>query len=176
MIGLDFEVDASNIDEKINNSLKPAKLVGNLSLKKAKNIAKKYKNAIIIGADTLVLNKGEIIGKPKDKDDAIRILSDLSKGKCSVFTGFTIIDTLSDKKTTKVVKSTVFFQKLTKKQIKAYVNTGEPMDKAGAFAVFGKAAIFVKKTQGDFYNIIGLPIFALVNELKKFKVNILGRD
>lgn len=171
-IGLNFEVVVSDIDEKIDKNLKPDKLAENLSLQKAEDVAKKYKDAIIIAADTFVVLDNEILGKPGTAKKAREMLKKLSGKVHSVITGFTIIDTKSGKTVTKSVKSKVFMKKLTKEEIDAYVNTGEPLDKAGAYAVQERGGLFVKKIEGDFFNVVGLPIFAVTKALKKFGVKI----
>lgn len=169
-MGLNFEVIVSNFEEKIEDNLKPQELAEKFSLQKAKDVAKKQKNAIIIAADTFVVLNNEILGKPKTGENARRMLKKLSGKSHLVITGFTIIDTKSGKTVTKSVKSKVYFKRLTNQEINSYVATGEPLDKAGAYAVQEKGGLFVEKIEGDFFNIVGLPIFDLVKELKKFGV------
>lgn len=171
-IGLNFEVVVSNFEEKIEDNLKPVDLAKKFSLQKAKDVAKNYDDAIIIAADTFVVLGNEILGKPKNKELARKMLEKLSGKAHLVITGFTIIDTKSGKTVTKSVESKVFMKKLTKEEIDAYVNTGEPLDKAGAYAVQEKGGLFVEKIEGDFFNVVGLPIFTLMQGLKKFGVNI----
>lgn len=170
-VGLNFEVIVSNFEEKIEYSLKPEELAEKFSLQKAKDVARKQKNAIIIAADTLVVFNNEILGKPKTPEKARQMLKKLSGRSHLVITGFTIIDTKSGKTVTKSVKSKVYFKKLTNQEISSYVATGEPLDKAGAYAVQEKGGLFVEKIEGDFLNIVGLPISNLVKELKKFGVS-----
>lgn len=172
-IGLDFEVIVSSFEEKIDKNLKPGELAEKFSLEKAKDVAKRQKNAIIIAADTFVVLGNEILGKPKTKELAKKMLEKLSGKAHLVITGFTIIDTKSGKTVTKSVESKLFMKKLTKEEIDTYVNTGEPLDKAGAYAVQEKGGLFIKKIEGDFFNVVGLPIFAVTWELKKFGINIL---
>lgn len=172
-VGLIFKVDPSNIKEDLNLDLEPLELAKYLSLQKAQDVAKRYKDAVIIGADTFVLLNGEILGKPKTKENAKKMLTELS-GKCHlVITGFTIIDTKLNKVVTKSAETKVYFKKMSDKEIEDYVETNEPLDKAGAYAIQEKGGIFVEKIEGDFFNIVGLPLFSLIEELKEFGVFVL---
>ncbi len=175
-IGLEFEVLASNIDEKLNPRLKPLHQVEELSRQKAEATAqmKEAKNAIIIAADSMVAVADEIMGKPKDVKDAKRMLKKLSGSTHSIVTGFTIMDTATKKKVTKSVETKVWFKKLSPQEISVYIKTGEPMDKAGAYAIQEIGAIFIERIEGDYQGAVGLPLFALVKELKKFGIRVLG--
>lgn len=171
-IGLNFEVVASDFKEKIDIKMSPHKLAQELSLGKAKAVAIKLSNSIIIAADTFVTFKGKILGKPKEEQDAKRILKLLSGKMHLIITGFTIIDTTTGQTATNSVETKVYFKKLTNKEINSYVETGEPLDKAGAYGIQEKGSLFVKKIEGDYFNVVGLPIYALVEALKKFGVKI----
>lgn len=172
-IGLKFTVEVSNIEEKININIKPQKTAEKLSLEKARQIAKKHKDAIIIAADTFVVYKNKILGKPETEKNAEKMLKLLSGKQHLVITGFTIIDTKSGKTVTKSDETKVYMKKMTSGEIDAYIKTKEPLDKAGAYAVQEKGGIFVEKIEGDFLNVVGLPVFKLTSELKKFNVRIL---
>jgi len=166
--GLKFKVEKSNISEKIISGASPRQAVINLAEQKAGAVAKKHKDALIIAADTIVTLKGKILGKPKTAKQATKMLAMLS-GEChSVFTAFTIINTKNNKKNNKVFKTKVYFNKLTEAEIKKYVLTKEPLDKAGAYAIQGKGIALIKKIEGDYSNVIGLPINELIKTLKKF--------
>lgn len=169
-IGLDFEVHVSNYKETIDTRLTPHKLAQKLSLGKARDVATKHKNALILAADTFVVFRGEILGKPKDTQDAKRMLWLLRGASHSILTGFTIIDTPSGKTVTKSIESTVYMKKLSQREIDAYVATGEPLDKAGAYGIQEKGSIFIEKIEGDYFNIVGLPIYSVITELKKFGI------
>jgi|SRR5581483_11149788 len=169
-IGLKFSVVESNFPEDLEMNLAPAKLAEHLSLKKAETVAKKYKDAIIIGADTLVCFKNKIYGKPKDKKDAAYMLSLFSGTKHEIMSAFTIIDTSSNKILTSFEKAIVFFRKMTKEEIEWYVNTGEPMGKAGSYASQEKGGMFIEKIDGDFFTVVGLPLCKLVEKLKNFGI------
>ena len=172
-IGLKFSIEKSNIEEGLDLKLTPKKLAERLSYRKAYKISKKHSNAVIIAADTVVVLNGKIIGKPKNPKEAVSILKKLSGKIHSVITAFTIFDTKTSKSITKSVETKVFMKKLTEKEINYYVNTGEPLDKAGAYGIQGFGGIFIEKIDGDYYNVVGLPLTALIRELKNFGINVL---
>jgi septum formation protein len=173
ILGLDFEVVKSNLDEKLNPRLKPENQPAYLSLQKAKAVAGAYKHAIIIGADSMVLFKDKVIGKPKDKKEAMKMLEQLSNSEHSIITGFSIIDTSTQKVVTRSIETKVWFRKISKKDIIKYIDAEKPFDKAGAYAIQGLASIFVKKIDGDYFGALGLPLFALSEELKKFGIEVI---
>ena len=172
-IGLEFEIDPSNYEEDMSLKMKPNKLAEFLSLGKAKDISQRHKDSIIISADTIVAIGGEVFGKPKTSERAKYMLKKFSGKAHSVITGFTIIDTGTNKQITKSVETKVYFKSLSEKEIDAYIATGEPLDKGGGYAIQGLAALFVEKIEGDYFNIVGLPILALTEELKNLGVKIL---
>ncbi|MCL5970723.1 MAG: Maf family protein [Patescibacteria group bacterium] len=171
-IGLKFEIKVSNFDEDSIPFSDPTEYVEKISQSKAKDVAKDLKDAIIIAADTTIVLDGKIIGKPTSAENAKKILQQLSGRDHLVITGFTILDSKSNVLITKSVKSTVFFKELSEQEIDVYVATGEPLDKAGAYGVQEKAGIFLDRIEGDFFNVVGLPILAVYEELKKFGVVI----
>jgi len=168
--GLKFTVYPSNFQEIINEKLSPAKLAKKLALEKAKTVYKKFRNSIVITADTLIVCNGIIIGKPKDEKDAKKILEFLSGKMHSVITGFTLCDTQTAKFITKSVKSKVYFNKISKKEINKYVTSKKPFDKAGAYGIQELPKTFVNKITGDLDNIIGLPVKPLLKELRKLGI------
>jgi septum formation protein len=174
-IGLEFEVLASNVEEKLNPRLKSLHQVEALSLQKAEATAamKEAKGALVLAADTMVAIGDEILGKPKDEKDAKRMLRKLSGSVHTIVTGFTLLDTTTGKHVTRSVESKVWFKSLSAQEISAYVKTKEPMDKAGAYAIQEIGAIFIEKIEGDFLGAVGLPVFALAKELKKFGIQVL---
>lgn len=174
-IGLVFEILPSNIEEKLNPRLKPLHQVEALSLQKAQATAlmKEAKGAIILAADSMVAVADEIMGKPKDEKDARRMLRKLSGTTHAIVTGFTLVDTITGKKVTKSVETKVWFKKLSSQDISAYIKTKEPFDKAGAYAIQEVGSIFVEKIEGDYQGAVGLPLFALAKELKKFGIKVL---
>jgi len=173
LTGLKFSVCASAYDETLELPLRPRELARYLSRKKAETVANRHRNAIIIAADTFIVIKGQLIGKPRNENDAAKILKMLNGKAHSVITGFTIIDTESNKTLSRSIASRVFFRKLCKGEIIAYVRSREPLDKAGAYAVQGLGAVFIEKIKGDFFNVMGLPLCALTESLKKFGIHVL---
>jgi len=175
MLGLSFEVIPSNIDEKLDPKLSPRQQVENLSLQKAQTIETQFKNknVLIIAADTMVVLKGEVIGKPKDEKDAIKILQKLSGTKHSIVTGFTLLDTETKKYVTNSTETKIWFRKISSVEIEAYIKREQPFDKAGGYAIHELASVFIEKIEGDDSGATGLSVFLLTKELKKFGINIL---
>ena len=178
-LGLGYIVIPSLLEEKFNPRLKPRGQAEALALQKAKNVWQRFledrtrKAAVIVAADTIVVINDEVLGKPKDKREAKKMLNKLS-GKCHrVITGFSIIDTDSGKITTKSVVTLVYFKKLSKSEISLYVEKEKIMDKAGAYAAQGIGATFIERIEGDYSSIIGLPLYPLSMELKKHGIRIL---
>lgn len=162
VLGIDFEIKVSDCEEKVDKTQNVEDIVMSLSLQKAEAVAMTTDSScLVIGADTVVSYKNEILGKPKDKNDAVRMLKLLSGKTHSVYTGFTIIRTSDNTVITDYEKSDVTFKDLTEKEINDYVNTGDPMDKAGAYSIQGIASSFVNNLDGDYNNVVGLPIYKL---------------
>jgi septum formation protein len=173
-IKLDFETDPAEYEEHLTTNLEPHELVRELSAGKAKSVAAKYSNAIIIAADTIGLLDGQVIGKPRNNAEARKMLTSLS-GKCHlVITGFTIIDTETGTIATHTEDTMVYFKQLTPGQIESYIKSGEPLGKAGAYAIQGLGAVLIDHIEGDFYNVVGLPLSALADSLKAFGINPLS--
>lgn len=171
-IGLKFEAEPSALEERVLATSDPHKLAIENSLAKARAIAAKHRNAIIIAADTFGVFRGKIIGKPHTPAEARKMLQTLSGKSHLVITGFTIIDIESGKTVSRSVETKVYFRKLTPEEIDAYIATGEPLDKAGAYAIQGLGAVVIDRIEGDYYNVIGLPLCALAEELKEFGVRV----
>lgn len=157
LITEDFVVKTTNVDESLPNNIEPAKAVEYLSRLKAKP----FDNGTdtVIGADTVVAVDGIILGKPKDRDDAYNMLKLLSGKYHSVFTGVTVIS--PQKTITFFVETKVKFFELTDTEINAYIDTSEPFDKAGGYGIQGKGSLFVERIEGDYFNVVGLPVSAL---------------
>ncbi len=128
--------------------------------------------AVIIACDTIVALDGVVLGKPKDREEAISMLKRLSGRSHEVFSGLTVIDNRNQNLISDYLKTEVTFSKLTQEEIESYVDTGEPMDKAGAYGVQGYGGVFVEKINGCYYNVVGLPINKLRNILKGIGVNL----
>ena len=166
-LGLEFEIIPSNYEEDLKAKKDPVELAKFLSLNKAKDVANKINgNAIIIAADTFIVLEGDFLGKPKDDQDAKKMLKSLSGKTHEVITGIALIDTSSNQEITDTSITKVTFKSLSSKEIQAYINTGEPLGKAGAYAIQEKGAAFVSKINGDFFTVMGLPLYLLAEQLK----------
>lgn len=173
LLNLPFEIMVSQTDETIDESLPPYFITEKLSLEKAADVAKNVAGeAIVIGADTIVVSEGRILGKPKDTQDACNMLKSLSGKWHSVISGVTVIHTKSAKSESFYVETKVHFVDLTDKELNEYVASGEPMDKAGAYGIQGLGGKFVDRIEGDYFNVVGLPLCKLYQVLKK-EFNIL---
>lgn len=165
-VGISFLVKPSNADETIREGLEPWAVVEDLSSRKALDIAYLEKDdCIVIGADTVVAYDGKILGKPVDEEDAFRMLSMIQGKKHHVYTGVTIVQrkngqTYVDKfhEDTEVVVCS-----MSEEEIWSYIHTGEPMDKAGAYGIQGAFAAYIEGIQGDYYNVVGLPISKILH-------------
>ncbi|MBU5677699.1 septum formation inhibitor Maf [Alkaliphilus sp. MSJ-5] len=160
-LGVEFKVVGSNIEEKVNENLSPPEIAKQLAYLKAKDISNKINgDYVVIGADTIV-EYNKILGKPRNIEEAYSMLKLLSGQVHRVITGFAVIDCLTQKEFIDYECTNVYFNHLTDNQIQKYISTGEPMDKAGAYGIQGKASLFVSKIEGDYFNVVGLPIFKL---------------
>jgi septum formation protein len=172
-IGLQFEVEPSNYDEEITSASEPHETARRLSLGKARVAARKHPNALIIAADTFVVLGDRILGKPHTDSEAREMLRALNGQAHSVITGFTILDTETGKVLSGSVETRVHMTKLTLKEIDSYVRSKEPLDKAGGYAIQGLGAVLVERIEGDYSNVVGLPLSALAKSLKEFGVDVL---
>ncbi|MFH0847631.1 MAG: Maf family protein [Chloroflexota bacterium] len=172
-LGLKFRVAASDAPEIPDLSLKPIALAKSLALGKARAVAPKYPGALIIAADTIGVLRGKVLGKPEDTEDARKMLSALSGKTHTVITGLAILDAATGKVLTQAIETKVTFRRLSKREVEAYVATCEPLDKAGAYAIQGRGALLIREIQGDYFNVMGLPLSALCQMLKRFGVYVL---
>jgi len=171
-LSVEYEVIPSDYDEREEES-DPYKLVMLFAHNKARDVAKNIKeNALVIGADTIVY-KNKIMGKPKDKDDATAMLKELNASTHSVITGISVIKTPEMITITEYEETLVTFKKLSQDEIEAYVNSGEPIDKAGAYAIQGLGSLLVERIEGCYFNVVGLPVYKLSLMLEKFGCNLL---
>ena len=160
-----FEVIPSGAEETVPNGIGLLETAEYLARIKAKDIAEKHKDAVVIGADTCVIAEGEILGKPKDKTDAYRMIKILSGKTHIVVTGCAVIcNGITDSFS---VETKVEFYPLSENEIVEYINGSEPYDKAGAYAIQGKASLFVRQIIGDYFNVVGLPVAMLNKKLKE---------
>jgi len=172
-IGLGFEVEPGDYAEEVRSDLKPHELAKAISRGKALAVASKHQNAIIIAADTFVVCGDKIMGKPRTEAEAKVMLRAISGRAHSVITGFTILDAGENKILSQAVETIVHVKQLSSKEIDAYVRSGEPIGKAGAYEIQGLGSVIIEKIEGDYFNVVGLPLSSLAESLKKFGVHIL---
>ncbi|MBZ0186242.1 MAG: Maf family protein [Candidatus Obscuribacterales bacterium] len=180
-LGIIFETHPSLIEEKIDPSLTPSETVVDLARQKASHVladlSKVEDNLIVIGADTIVVIDDRLLGKPEGYDDAASMLELLSGRSHEVYTGVSIMCQTNRQAGLVLMDyevSTIHFRRLARAEIDAYIASGEPMDKAGAYALQGAGAAFVSKLEGCYTNVIGLPIPLTISLLRQTGLNILG--
>jgi septum formation protein len=171
-IGCSFTVLASDVIEDMNQDCPPAELAVSLARAKALDVASKVNdNDVVVGADTVVVLKGRVYGKPVDVDDARRMLSDLAGEEHHVITGVAVVKGLEV--WTDFAVTAVTIASLSTEEIERYIATGEPMDKAGAYAIQGMGALLVQSISGCYTNVVGLPLFTLAGMLQKAGMRLL---
>lgn len=186
-IGINFDICPAKGEEVITKKI-PHEVVQELASQKAKEVAgmvKSYEfsheelmtpqDIMVIGADTIVAYEDQILGKPKDETDAFRMLSLLSGNTHSVYTGVSIVLLGASGKAGELTfyeKTDVVMRQMDEAEIRRYIATGEPMDKAGAYGIQGKCAIYIDKINGDYNNVVGLPIAAIYRELKSLGIDL----
>jgi septum formation protein len=169
-LGVDFEVIIPDVDETVLGDEAPEEYCSRLSLEKAASIQKERPRDLIIAADTVVVTGGAILGKPFDEADAHRHLRQLQGSMHEVYTSYTVAH--ETRSTTRVIRTRVYFREMTEGEISWYVSTGEPMDKAGSYALQGIGAIFVDRIEGSYTNVIGLPLSHLYHDLKDYGLKL----
>lgn len=162
-----FQVQAASIEEVLDTSIPIEEAIIQLAYEKAYPVFEKNLDSIILGADTVVVLDGKILGKPKDEEDAIRMLENLSGKSHQVITGVVLLTKEKEVKFSSITEVEMY--PLEEQEIKEYVATKEPLDKAGAYGIQGKGSLLIKEIHGDYYTVMGLPISRVVRELKKFK-------
>ena len=165
---IDLIVEKSNVDENINRGETPEQVSMTLSLIKALDVSNRFSKDIVIGADTIVVVDGKILGKPKGKEDAYDMLNILSGRIHEVITGVALIKADMNIKIIDYEKTRVKFRKLTDDMIYRYIGTNEPFDKAGAYAIQGVGQILVENIDGCFFNVVGLPLTKIDKLLSKY--------
>lgn len=175
-VGISYEVMPSSIDEDAIQADTPASLVEALSAAKAEDIAERLtKDFVIIGADTVVVKDNSILGKPSDEAEAAKMLQMLQGSRHEVYTGVTLISVSPEGKgliDTFHVRTIVDMIPMTTAQINAYIKTGEPMDKAGAYGIQGRGAAYIQDIAGDYYNVVGLPISTVLTRLANMGIDL----
>ena len=168
-----FDIQKPEIEEEILENESPEDLVVRLAYEKAFDVAKRNTDRLVIGADTIVALDNEVLGKPKDQNEAYQMIKRLSNKTHKVITGISLINLKENKIIKDYVVSFVTFKDLSEDSIKDYINTNESLDKAGAYGIQGYGALLVKNIQGDYFNIVGLPISRLSDLLKNhFDINL----
>lgn len=174
-IGLEFEVVVSDKEERYDSTV-PQEIVKELALMKAVNVAAELgaehglRDTVIIGADTIVAVDDKILGKPKDEAEAFEMLTELQGRAHQVFTGTAILDYDEDgvcQTLNHVVETKVYVHAMERDEILSYIKSGEPLDKAGAYGIQGAFAAYIDRIEGDYYNVVGLPVSCLYQQLKQ---------
>jgi len=172
-LGLKFSVQVSNVDETIDESLAPGRLVESLARQKAQHVACMVKTGIVIGADTVVVQDNSILGKPAGPEEAAAMLRRLSGTSHRVMTGVALIDAATGREKVEHEVTTVWFRELQDREIANYIAGGEPVDKAGAYGIQGLGSIFVRGIEGCYFNVVGLPLARLAAMLRDFGITVL---
>ena len=180
-IGAEFEVRVSNKEEVYHSNV-PEEIVKELALMKVENVAEELaeenpagavKSTVVIGADTIVVQDGKILGKPADEADAVRMLTGLQGRRHDVYTGVAVLDydENGEKRVYNYpVGTAVYVNEMTEEEIRAYVETKDPLDKAGAYGIQGRFAAHIDRIEGDYYNVVGLPVSRVYRTLRELGV------
>ncbi|MBL0387059.1 septum formation inhibitor Maf [Tumebacillus sp. ITR2] len=176
-LGLTFDILVSDADESFTPGQPPVEIVQELAYRKASAVANTLSVGIVLGADTIVVCDEEILGKPTDVEDAKRMLKRLSGRSHTVYTGIALVEAGGTGRTLRDVRGTeVVMKPLTDAQIDAYVATGEPMDKAGAYGIQGKASQFITGIDGDYFTVVGLPVSLVADRLTEWGFDVLPKS
>ncbi|MDR7073662.1 Maf family protein [Fictibacillus barbaricus] len=169
---LPFETYPSTLEEKMDLTLSPSQLVESLAEQKAADVFQSHPDHVILGADTIVSFQNNRLGKPKNREEAVQMLNLLSGQTHEVYTGVCIMD--ENKKQLFSVKTSVTFYTLDEETISWYIGTNEPFDKAGSYGIQGSGSLLVEKLDGDYFNVVGLPISKVVRVLQEFGFSFTG--
>lgn len=170
-MGLSFRVMPSNVNEQVDRPMSPGDLVEHLARIKAAEVAGQVPESLVIGADTIVVVDDQVLGKPRDAAAAIAMLERLSGRTHQVMTGVALIQ--GDKQLVDHEETTVRFRELSRGEIERYVSSGEPMDKAGAYGIQGRASAMIPSIEGDYFNVVGLPLCRTIQMLAAFGITVL---
>lgn len=170
-LGFQLQIKSKDIEE-ISDKVEIVEQIKDISLKKVMAVAVENPKEFVVGADTVVVIDGKILGKPKSEMDAEKMLKSLSGKSHEVITAYTLINIEKNIKITNSVESTVYFKQISNEEIEWYIKSGEPMDKAGAYGIQGLGSIFVDKIDGDFFAIMGFPINHFIKTLNNLKIPI----
>ena len=173
-VGIIFSSEPAHIDEHILPGETPEIYAERVALDKAHIAAKRAKAGIVIAADTIVVLDDTILGKPSDDQDAGRMLTMLSGRMHRVITGIVVMDAATGRTLTNTSITRVWFRTLTDDEIRSYVSTGEPLDKAGAYGIQEKGALFIERIDGCYFNVVGLPVSLLGEMLRAFDIDLIA--
>lgn len=175
-LGFDFQVKPSDIDEKVLEEEEPGSYVLRMAVQKALAAAEEEAAGLFIGADTVVVVDGKIIGKPRNAEEAKEQLRLLSAREHIVITGIGIVDKYHNRTVSSMEQTIVYFNPLSEGEIDAYVASGEPLDKAGSYGIQGLGAVFVRRIEGDYFNVVGLPVSRLYGLLSELGYNFWQKN
>lgn len=170
-VGVTFRVIPSGVDEVVSTPMEPGELVRHLALSKAVDVASREPESLVLGADTIVVVDGDVLGKPRDRAEAIVMLQRLSGRSHQVMTGVALVG--GGRQLVGHEVTTVQFIPLTLAQMERYADSGEPMDKAGGYGIQGRASAMIHSIEGDYFNVVGLPLCRTVHMLSQFGVEVL---
>jgi septum formation protein len=173
-LGLTFTIQPSDVNEDMQGAYSPDEMVTLLAKRKAEAVAREVNEGLVIGSDTIVVLQQEILGKPKDEDDAFSMLSKLQGNVHTVFSGVVIIDVETGTSRVGFQSTQVKLRPLNEKEIRQYISTREPMDKAGSYAIQGLGATLVESIEGDYFTVVGLPLALTAQYLREFGVDVLA--
>jgi septum formation protein len=172
-VGVSFVIEVSDVEEVLDDTLSPELQVQSLALQKAQAVAAQHKDGLVLGADTVVVDAGSLLGKPQNTEEAAEMLRSLSGKWHQVMTAVALVDANDTKhEWTSVEITNVKFRDLTEDDIAAYVATGESMDKAGAYGIQGYGALLVERIEGCYNNVVGLPLQLVAKGLRKWGINL----
>lgn len=172
-LGLPFIIQSSDVDETTDPGMQPQEIVEELALRKARKIASGLTEGVVLGSDTIVVLNGEILGKPVDDEDAYRMLHALQGCEHTVYSGIALIDAKSGQSEVAHSRTQVRIRPLAPDEIRAYIATREPMDKAGSYAIQGIGATLVDGIEGDYFTVVGLPLRLTAAMLSRFGIQVL---
>ncbi|HYE59386.1 MAG TPA: Maf family protein [Rhodothermales bacterium] len=175
LLGVPFTVSPSEIPEVHVPGTEPSALVQHLALEKALAVAHRVPEALVLGADTVVVHDGDVLGKPKDEAEAKSMLTRLSGEAHCVYTGLALVHLPTTRRLVVHETTDVFFAEMSAAEIEDYVATGSPMDKAGAYGIQDdRGALFIRRIEGDYYNVVGLPLHLLYRTLRTHFPDLMG--
>ena len=172
-IGLAFTVDPSNYEEDMSLNLPPKKLAIHLAKGKAEEVARRHQKSVVLAADSFAVFQNQLLGKPYTKANAIKMLKSLNGNSHSFITGYCLLDTDSGKIFTESVESSVWLRQLDEKEIKSYVNKEDVLNNAAAYRIQDLGSLLISRIEGDYYNVMGLPLSRVVDKLKDFGIKVL---